>query len=799
MTKKKKQKDNSKSKGRKFPILRIITCIFIVALLGLLGMYGYVDTIVQKRLDGQVVDMKPGILTDSFRITSKLNLAKEHLLQFLERRNYKPAIGKVQNPGEYILKDEYIEFITRGWVDSNERIREPEHVMYDFETHSVFNITNPGKEFCFLEPEIITYLDGSDVKVQRYKDIKAIPKYLQTAVVAIEDERFFIHPGIDFIGTMRALIKNLRAGRVVEGGSTITQQLAKNLFFTPERTLTRKILEAFAALSLEFRSSKEKILEMYLNEVYLGQEGTNAIHGVAKAATTFFQKPLDLLTLEESALLAGIIKAPSYYSPRKHLKRALQRKETVLSKMLELGLLSKQEFAHASRTPITVHEASLNTQPAPFFIDALKKELAHQVNLDAGISSGMSVHTGIHLDAQICAEQAVRNGLKSLRGHPRRKNPTKELEAALVSIDVATGKIRAWVGGKDYLENQFDRVSQSRRQVGSTIKPFVYLTALDWQLNDYKVATAINIVSDEPLEIELPTNQIWSPENYSKEFQGDVTLRYAFENSLNIPAVYIGQKVGIETVAKTIKKFGVSDNVPAFPALALGALDTSLLNLTSAYGAIANSGMLIPAKLFTNVYQGDKILLKAKHQESQIASEEAVYVLKDLMMGVIQRGTGKVIRRLGYEGAAAGKTGTSNETRDAWFVGFNPSTVTGVWVGHDDNSETGLTGGSAAAPIWGEYMKCISPFYEQTEFVPPPGVVFLNIDFQTRSIATPDCPSELIAKEVFVRGTEPKTFCRGRRARFEEPEPEYSAVDPFKSDEKPEKKRRRGLFDILFN
>ncbi|RMD86465.1 MAG: penicillin-binding protein [Candidatus Dadabacteria bacterium] len=782
-----------KARAQKISRYRIFFYLLALLIVTSAILLAYIDNKVAKRLNGTDEIHLQGILSDSLKLTSNTQITQTVLKDELRRRNYNRVSGKVEKPGQYTVGDGYIEFITKSWRDAFNIKRHSQHIIYDYRKKRIYNLSDPETNVAFLEPEVVASLDESSTEARRFTPLDSIPKYLKDAVVAIEDRRFFSHFGLDALSLLRAIWVNIRAGKVVQGGSTITQQLAKNIFFSPKRTFSRKILEALAALSLEFRSSKEKILEMYLNEVYLGQSGAKEIHGVGEAAKEFFGRNVSEITLGEAALLAGLIKAPSYFSPRKHPNRARKRRDLVLRVMRQQGYINDYELMRALAEGIKVNPISPQTNKAPYFVAALKQEIKKNLRVDALISAGAAIYTGILLPYQICAQKAVKTSLSALKKHPRRINREKELQAALVSIESGTGKIRAYVGGRDYLKNQYDHAFQAKRQIGSAVKPFIYLTAIDWRLNDYKVATPISILPDKPITITLAGHKVWKPQNYARKFYGDVTLRYAFENSLNVPAVYVAQRVGIKAIVNTLRKFRVSRYIPPVPAIALGAIDTSVLELTASYGAFANGGSYVPPRFYISVADGKDIILKNPFYSVEISNEEPVYVMTDLMRGVVERGTGKVIRRLGYKGPAAGKTGTSDKARDAWFVGFTPSLVTGVWVGYDDNSPTGLTGGSAAAPIWARYMKCIEPYVEKEDFIPPQGVVFLDIDYETGAIAAPDCPSKVVAKEVFVKGTEPDLICR-RGGNRERSATQYKARDPFKA----KKKRKRGLWDVLF-
>lgn len=758
--------------------------------------YLYIDRRVRHRLGPQVSGLIPAIYSDSFRINSGRGIKPEMLREQLLKRHYLEQPGNVARAGEFSYKDGSLEVITREFRSADGTFNPSSRVNVAPTGH--FTVLSPEQETDFeLEPVIIATLGSGDVRASNYKRLEDIPESVKNAVLAIEDQRFYSHFGLDLEGIFRALIENIRARSFVQGGSTITQQLAKNTVLSPVRTLSRKFLEVFAAISLERHLTKDQILERYLNEVYLGQEGAVSIHGVDEAANSFFGKKLKDISLSEAALLAGLVKGPSYYSPRRHLKRALQRRDLVLDKMLEVGSITREQHSTARRTKVVVTREGKHRRSAPHFVAAVKRELDAELDVDAALLSGLAVYTGLNPDLQACAEQAVAQGLATLeKNYPSLKRSSQALEAGLVSIEPYSGKIRAWVGGRNFAENQFNHVSQARRQIGSTIKPFLYLTALDPNLNTYKVATTTSILADEPMQLNLETKDVWEPENYDHEYRGDVTLRYALENSLNMPAVYVAERVGIAAIATTLYRFRVAPNITEVPALALGALDTTLLDLTSAYGAIANGGIFVEARLLLSAADSDgELLLAHGIREERIADENAVYILTNILQGVIERGTGATVRSHGYQGAAAGKTGTSNETRDAWFEGFTPNLSTGVWVGYDDNSKIGLTGGRAAAPIWAAYMKCAEVFVGSDPFVAPPGVVFADIDVQSGDRAVNACPRESVIREVFVRGTEPSEPCQVH-GRYDErlAQPDLLRPTPHERD----RRRRGGFWERLF-
>lgn len=753
---KRKKRANGGTRPRRAKLLRLgVLGSLAVSALVLLS-YFFIDQKVAKALVLRQGNSVSAIYSDAQRVALNSSWSPEQLEARLLRARYRKVGLPLSEPGTYSRTKVAIEFITRQFNDGHGNISEPTHIHFPIEERRFEILSESAAGHFYFEPEVVSNLGSGELRAAEYTHLHNIPAILQQAVLAIEDARFFEHSGLDFIGIGRAMIRNIQALRIVEGGSTITQQLAKNLLFQPERTIGRKLLEVLAAVSIERRLTKNEILEFYLNEVYLGQEGAVALHGVGQAAKAFFGKSVTEISLSEAALLAGIIKAPSFYSPRRHFKRALQRSKIVMQEMEELGFISAQQISAAKQVKLNIIDEPHHRRLAPFYIVALEKELSKYIHLEAAISSGLAVQTGLDLDLQECAERAVSEG--AIRLEERFPSKTNRLEVSLVALEPFSGKVRAWVGGRDYALNQFDHVSQAKRQIGSTIKPFLYLTALDPRHPNFM--TAATILQDEPLKVEQPRQPVWVPQNYDRKHRGNVTLRYALENSLNIPAARAALAVGLPAVAQTIRNFHISDDVSAVPALALGALDTTLLNLTAAYAALANGGIYVMPRLFVTAqdYSGEA-LLNSEIQEQLLADEATVYVLTNLLQGVIERGTGRSIRAHGFLLPAAGKTGTSDDARDAWFAGFTPELAVGVWIGYDDNAKLAFAAAQSAAPIWAEFMKCTSRVKEFSSFIPPRNVRLADLDLISLEAATDRCPQSSVVREVFVRGTEPTTSC----------------------------------------
>ena len=770
-----------------------MTAVIVTAITGtgLLYLYRQTDKLIVDNRTSLGASKISAIYTEPFMVFQGQKSTEDALKKQLAKRQYGISINDPSEIGEYRFDGSVLKIYTRAFTQPNGQTRDPALVWYNFETGAISNKLDLMKHELVLEPIPIASLGSDDIRASRYKKLSELPPYLPQAFLAIEDQRFYSHMGVDPIGIFRAMVRNIIAGRFVQGGSTITQQLAKNLFFTAQKSLTRKIKEAFAALSLERHLSKEKILELYLNEVYFGRDGTVSVHGVSEAASSFLNKKVEDLTISEAALLAGMVKAPSTYALRKNLTKALERRDRVLQEMQDASYITNDQASQARTQKIIVSNINQHRPVAPHFMAQLESELSKAIDMEAAVASGISVFTGMDREFQQCAETALSDGVAALeKSHPSLKRKDVPLEASLVSIEPFSGLIKAWVGGRDFSKNQFNHVSQAARQVGSTIKPFVYLTALSPELNSYKVATPISILGDEPISIPVAAG-MWQPQNYDKKFRGDVTLRYALENSLNVPAVYLSQRVGIARIADTLKRFFVADEVPLLPSLALGALDTTLLRMTAAYSALANGGRYVHPRLFSSVISRDgQLSMSVPIEEETVADEGAVYILTNILQGVVERGTARGIRTGGFSGTAAGKTGTTNDARDAWFIGFTPNLATGVWVGYDDNKKIGLTGGVAAVPIWTSYMKCIQPYLDDNSFLAPPSITTRTIDTGTYRVIDPSCPPTGAQKpEVFLKGTEPDTTCSGAEQLELPPPVDDDSYSGFDNGETPSEER----------
>ncbi len=516
-----------------------------------------------------------------------------------------------------------------------------------------------------------------------------IPEHVKKAFIAIEDERFYKHHGIDIIAIARAIYRDIRAGRIVQGGSTITQQLAKQLFLKPEKSLSRKIKEAAMAIQIEKRYTKEEILGLYLNQVFFG----NHAYGIEAAAHTYFGKSTDELTIAEAALLAAIPRAPAYYDPIKRPEKALRRRNIVLRKMLQSGYITKEQYEEALKEPLPT-QLHRRKYRAPYFMEFIRSTLSERYN-DALFTRGLKIYSTIDTEMQNVAEEAVRRGIEALN-----KRVEPGVQAALLAVDLEEGKIRAMVGGTDFWKTQFNRVTQAMRQPGSAFKPIVYLAALR------KGFLTDDTIYDR--EVGYPTpekDDVWTPRNYELKYNGPVTIKDALAHSLNAATVCLADNIGMDSIIKTAKELGIKSRIHPYLSSAIGASELTLYELVYAYAALA-TGYRISPLYIEEIKNPDGIILEENYPRIQRVIDEAVVdEMRYLLRSVVLEGTGRmarVIKRRVY-----GKTGTTNDYTDAWFVGFDDKLAVGVWVGRDDHTPIGKkeTGARAALPIWIYFMQ----------------------------------------------------------------------------------------------
>jgi 1A family penicillin-binding protein len=593
--------------------------------------------------------------------------------------------------------------------------------------------------------ELITELH---VERRIFVPLAHIPQTLRDAVIATEDKRFYYHWGIDPIGIARATVQNYRRGRVVEGGSTITQQLTKLLFLTPDKSLERKLKEAVLALELERRYTKDRILEMYLNQVYFG----HGAYGVEAAARTYFGKSVSELNVREAALLAGLPRAPTSYSPFEHAEAAKRRREVVLRRLVEYGSLKDADAKRLARADLGLIPPERRRTTGQYFLEYVQQTLEAKYGADMVFKGGLGVYTTLNPTMQLAAEQALRDGLKALEGRTKAR-PGEHPEGAIVTIEPQTGYVRAIVGGYDFFRSEFNRAVQARRQPGSAFKPFIYIAALESGL------TPATRVEDAPVSYAVgPNGQAWKPENYDRKYRGFTTLQQAIEESVNVVTVKIQERVGLNRTIQVARRFGITSPLDLNLSLALGTSDLTLMELTSAYAALGNQGQWLPPTTIRYVTDAQGKLLEENLPEPREAvSPETAFVITHMLRGVVERGTGQAAKALGRPIAA--KTGTTNDYSNAWFIGYTPRLATGVWVGYDRPRSLGKdeTGSRVAVPIWVSYMGTVLGNSPKEDFAMPDRVVLVPVDLD------PSNECVRVVMMAFVKGTEPSVACGPRR------------------------------------
>jgi len=596
-------------------------------------------------------------------------------------------------------------------------------------------------------------LYGVDWRITAPVRLDSVPRYVPDAFVAAEDVRFRHHLGIDPIGMARALWLDLRARGITQGGSTIDQQIIKARFLSSERTWRRKLIEIPLAVVLDARMAKDEILEIYLNDVYLGHSAGKPVLGIDEASRLYFDKRPQELRLDEAALLAGMIRAPNRDTPEKRPDIVRARRNAILGVMRDHGWINDAQYDDAISRVVEFNNGQIPQAWFPFYLRALRAELVDDAGIERVIEGGLTITCEIDPRAQKAAERAASNGpgqLAARFGWVRAQARSEPLQTAILSVDPRSGGVRALVGGTDYRLSPFDRTSAMHRQPGSAFKSFAYLAAIA-----SKKATPASFLLDAPLRVDVSGGQSWEPHNYDERFRGRVSLREAFEESLNVPTVRLTEEVGLDRVVDAAQNFGFEEKFARIPALPLGVTEVTMRELTAAYTAFPNLGIRVEPFLVREVRDArGKRLFRHELDAKKVAEAAPVYVMHTLLRGVVQRGTASRLKRYGL-GYVAGKTGTTSDYRDAWFVGYTPDVVTAVWVGFDRGAPLRLSSAEAAIPIWGAYMSAIP--HIRADPKAPSGVVFRDIDPETGMLWQDGCPGPW--HEVFLEGTQPTSHC----------------------------------------
>jgi len=694
-------------------------------------------------------------------------MSPEGLAHELETQGYRAWDEDVLPAGRYHFGDDVLVVRLRRHATPEGPVP-GQLVLVRFAAHRIAALSVEGQpvESVALDPLVLATYYDEEVREKWPVTVKELPEHVVQAVLAAEDDSFYRHPGVSPTGIARALMVDLRKRRAAQGGSTLTQQLVKNVFLTQDRRITRKIREAVIAVAVEVQHSKRSILQGYLNTIYLGGASGVNYHGLGAAARAYFGKDATELTLPEAATLAGMIKSPAVYSPVASPERSRRRRDEVLHRMADLKWIDAGTLERALATPMVTSLQRLGVRTAPHFADAMAGEARERFGLTRLGNRGYNLFATLSLREQVLAQKAAGEVLQELDGG--RRKGADPLEAALISVDPHSGAILAYVGGRDFGHSEFDRVAQAHRQAGSSFKPIVLVTALETGR-----LSQSSLVKDEPLTLKTGAGP-WTPKNADGQFLGPITVRKAVEQSRNVPLIRLAMDVGIPKVAATAHRLGIDSDLVEFPALALGAADVTPREMATVYSTLANGGLRpvlhgIAAALGPD---GKPVRDLQPKKPEQVISPQVAFITTSVLEGVVERGTARGVLRYGVPGPLAGKTGTTNEARDSWFAGYRPDRVTIVWVGLDNPRATSLSGSRAALPIWGQYMKASFQGVKASEFPEPAGLEKATVCRDSGMLARPICPNQIV--DVFLPGEKPTQVCDWKHeARFEEKQKQF--------------------------
>lgn len=739
---------------------------------------GYLDWQIRSKMDGQIWRLPAEVYSRIESVKISDNLAFDEVIQILLDNEYRQTT-MVAAPGDFKLEDDTIVVLRRAFPFPDKP--EPQRVLrlrfVDNKLNRIEDLVSVKAIDEFrLAPKLIAMLE-SDNEDRLAIPLQNYPRLLIDALILTEDRRFYDHHGINPVGIIRALITNIRAGQTVQGGSTLTQQLVKNLFLSSERTITRKANEALMSLVLDWRYDKNRILETYLNEIYLGQNGDTQIHGFELASQFYFGRSIREISLDQIALLVGMVKGPSLYNPWRNPQNALERRNVVLKLMLEHKMIGDELYQLLSQRPLGVQQKGQISRKYPSFIQTLQADLRRELG-EHKISSllGARIFTTMDLKQQAQAENAVVNTVSQLQ--LKTKNPY--LEGAMIVADYRVGEIRAVVGGLQTQYAGFNRALMAKRQIGSLVKPSIYLTALS-NPEQFRLNTPIN---NQPITINVKGSPPWQPRNYDKKYSGSVMLMDALARSLNIPTVNIGMKVGLSKVIDTQKAMGWDNvEIPKVPAMLLGAYTISPYDVTKLYQTIANQGGRIELTTVDTIAdrQGN-IIYQHDKTAKQVVPQEAAFQTLFAMQQTVERGTARSLQNDYADLRLAGKTGTTNDARDTWFVGIDGKNISTVWLGRDDNGETKLTGASGALQIYKDYLS--HTYIEKLKLNKPANMKWVGITQH----GSWDCDSNRVIPVWVNNG---QNFCGGTSNASPSP-----ATPPAETEIAPQ---QESVWDVLDN
>jgi penicillin-binding protein 1B len=770
-----------------------LAALVMVVFVAFLGFVGYTYVVITKKFDSaRRWDLPSRVYSDATQFVPGMGYPRALLEPKLNHVGYREVKKRVENPGEYRYVGDDLEIFLNNFVYPDMEFHAmPVLIEMDGSTvRSVKRVTDGiTLRGVRLEPELITSIYDNEMEDRVPVSLDAVPKVVVDAIIATEDKSFYSHEGISLRGIAGALRKDLQTKSFSAGGSTLTQQLVKNLYLSSARTLQRKAQEALMAVLLEIRYSKEQILEAYLNEIYLGQNGSVQIVGVEQASQVYFGKKVTYLTLSEAATLAGMIRSPNVLSPLKYPERAKPRRDTVLMLMRDQGKITEREYQETLGSSMAVTRFPKTSRSAPFFVDLVLKQLRETYPETQLKTEGLRIFTTLDTIMQRSAEEALDNGIANLSKKYKyiRKSETP-LEGVIVTVQPGTGYVKALVGGRNYSKTQFNRAIQARRQPGSLFKPFVYVTAMN-PARGNQALTASTMLDDSPISVQSG-NALWKPQNYDNRFHGRVSVREALAHSYNIPAVRAAIDAGVPNVIKTASNIGVESRLEPYPSVSLGAFEVTPLEIAFAYSVFANLGVKAePVSILAVVTRDGNLLETRNSKMKRVAPASVCYVMNDILKDVFTYGTAGRARSLGFEHAYAGKTGTTSNYRDAWIIGYSPRILSLVWIGFDDGHSVRLAGGDACLPIWTRHMNRIDGLITDVDWKKPDDVTEREIDPLSGMLATPYCPTT--RSEEYVSGTEPESVCP-LHAGSGDPSP-YTPDSPIFGD--PQQEQRPTMVD----
>ncbi len=699
--------------------------IVFIAFMVLFGIY--LDSLIHSKFDGEKWQLPALVYSRPLELFPGQRISVDQMRHELKALNYR-EVPKPQGPGQYAVNGQKMVVIRRAFdfADGAEATRP---LFLTFQGQRLDTIQNASNMhqlgYVRMDPVLLDRLSGDDIEDRILLRINQVPKSFVDMLLLVEDRDFYHHGGVSFMSIGRALIANLLAGHTVQGGSTLTQQLSKNYFLSSEKSIWRKVQEAYMAVIIDFRYEKNQILETYMNEIYLGQNYAQGVYGFGLASYFYFGMPLDELEPDQMALLVTMVRGPSYYDPWRYPDRARQRRDMILRLMLENNQLTPDQYQTYAQRPLGMIERGQMTYGrTPAFMNLLRRELKQRFGDDFLKQSGLKIFTSLDPVAQTAAESAVSSQLDVIEKRLKRDS----LQAAMVVTNRHSGEVSALVGGRDTQFAGLNRALDARRPIGSQVKPAVYLTALD---QGYQLATPLQ---DAPLTLVNQGGKNWSPQNYDKEYRGSVALYAALANSLNVPTVRLGMAVGIPNVIETLKKMGVTQDIPNYPSLVLGILELTPFELNQAFLTLSTEGLYQPLTAIRTILDsnGRPLYIRAEKAERRLDAQSS-YLTLFAMTKVASQGTAKVLAAKFPNAVLAGKTGTTDNLRDAWFTGMDNDEVITVWVGRDDNKPAGLTGANGALPLFTEYMT--ERGVNSLKLPVPQGVSMVNFNADGKPVA----------------------------------------------------------------